>query len=129
MIADFPKTYRDALAYWCAFRNLGFDADEIYFGFGVVSGNSDVVYLQLQTQKKFFTVTVGQIPGAKEADVHKTWMKLADQVHVSDVSERQACFKEHLLGTNFEYYAMFAASIRSKGIIIPELAELSPNKA
>lgn len=128
-IADYPKVYQDALAYWCAFRDLGFSADDIFFGLGTVSGVRDCVFLMLTTQDKDFTVTVGRLPGAVEADVHETWKQLADAVHVSSVDERRACSERHLIGSNRDYYATFVAAIHSKGILIPELAPLAQNKA
>lgn len=120
-LSEFPKVYRDTLAYWCAFRNLGFSADDLYFGFGEVSGQPCIVHLQLQTQGKTFTVTVGQLLGETEADVHKIWLRMGAAVHASSEAERKACYEAHLIGSNIDYYATFVATIQSKGIVVPAL--------
>jgi hypothetical protein len=127
-IAQFPKPYQDALAHWCAFRNLGFEASEIFFGYGTVSGYPHCLFLQLQTQGKTFTATVARME-AVEADVHATWQQLAGVVAVSSLEDRQACFHGHLIGQSLDYYATFCSAIRSRGIIIPELVQFSANKA
>lgn len=125
-IADFPKPYRDALAYWSTFRNLGFDAAEIFFGFGEVSGQPDIIHLQLQTQGKTFTACVEQLPGADRWQVLNTWKRLAKAVHASTEPERSACVRDHLLG-HPDYLATLVQTIQAKGILIPELAHLSPH--
>ena len=126
-LADYPKPYRDALAYFEAFRRFGFGADEIFFGFGVVDYQPDMVHLQLQTQGKTFTVVVGELPGARRALVEKTWRSLAALMNsLPPESEewREHVWKQHVLGSSTEYFAMLAAGIQGKGIIIPELLPL-----
>jgi len=125
-IADFPKPYRDALAYWSVLRNLGFDAAEIFFGFGEVSGQPDWVHLDLQTQGKVFTVTVAQLPGADRWQVFNTWKKLSKAVHSSTEPERRACVKDHLLD-NRDYFASLVGAIQANGIVVPEIAWMSPH--
>ncbi len=123
-IADFPKPYRDTLAYWSTLRNLGFDAEEIFFGFGEVSGQPDCVHLQLQTQGKTFTITVDQIPGASHDQACRTWTKLCKVAQVSKEPERAACIKDHLLA-NLDYFAGLVAAIQDKGIVVPALPQFS----
>lgn len=125
-IADFPKPYRDVLAYWSTFRNLGFTADEIFFGFGEVSGRPDILHLQLQTQGKTFTAMIEQLPGAQRDNVLRTWAKLCQVTHRSTEPERSACIKDHLLG-NRDYFATLVQAILAKGIVIPKLPEISPH--
>lgn len=120
-IADFPKPYRDTLAHWSALRNIGFSADEIFFGFGPVSGQPDVLHLQLQAQGKTFTVMCATAPGASYVKVCKTWQRLAVLVNTSTMEEREACYREHLIGSNRDYFATFVSAIRAKGIIVPEM--------
>lgn len=120
-IADFPKAYRDTLAYWSAFRNLGFDADDIFFGFGEVSGEQCTMHLQLQTQGKTFTVMCAQLLGVPRDKVFKTWQKIAKLVNVSTLEERNAYYREHLLGQSLDYFATFVMTIREKGIFVPEM--------
>jgi len=126
-IGDYSKPYRDALAYWCSFRNLGFAADEIFFGFGVVDGQPDWVHLQLQTQGKTFTVIVAQLPGAKRQKVMSTWYKFATLARDSTELERNACYKDHLLGQSLDYYSVFVLSIEAVGITVPELLRQMPH--
>lgn len=123
-IADFPKPYRDALAYWSTFRNLGFDAAEIFFGFGEVSRQPDWIHLQIQTQGKDFTACVAQLPGADVWQVQNTWKKLCKVVHRSTEPERTACIKDHMLG-NLDYFAALVQAIQAKGIVIPQLPHLA----
>lgn len=73
----FPKPYRDCFAVHEAFRRLGFDAEQLFVGFGEVSGRADVLHIQLQAQGKTFTVIVGLLPGAERADVFATWQVFA----------------------------------------------------
>lgn len=126
-IGDFPKIYRDTLAHWCAFRNLGFGADDIFFGFGAVDYQTNMVHLQLQTQGKKFTVVMGQLPGATRSKVIKTWMRMATLAQESEMAERDACYRDHLIGSNVDYFAAFVLGIQAKGIVIPELPELTPH--
>lgn len=128
-IVDFPKVYREALAYWLAFRNLGFEAAEIFFGFGVVNGHADCIYLQIRTQGKTFTATVGVDPEAIEAEVHETWKLAAQAMNESSESERETCFREHRLGVDLGYYGELVVAISRKGIIAPELAPYMGAKA
>lgn len=125
-IADFPKPFRDALGYWSALRDLGFDADEIFFGFGEVNGVPDHVYLQLKTQGKEFTITVAQIPGANFDAVISTWQDLCDVTSRSTQDERVAGCADHLL-RNADYFATMVQAIQAKSIVVPELAHLSPH--
>ncbi len=124
-IADFPKPYRDALAYWSTFRKLGFDASEIFFGFGEVSGVPSCIYLQLQTQGKTFTATVVQLPLLVDRQqVLNTWKLISSAMHRSTEPERNACVKDHLLG-NLDYFATLVKAIQDKGIVVPQLPHLS----
>ncbi len=125
-IADFPKAYRDTLAHWSAFRNLGFSADEIFFGFGEVSGQPDVLHLQLQTQGRTFTAMCAQLHETEDR-VRKTWKQIAKLVQTSTLEERNACYREHLIGSNRDYFMTFVVAIREKGILIPELINLEPH--
>jgi len=120
-IADFPKVYRDALAYWSTFRNLGFSSDDIFFGFGTVSGEPDIVHLQLQTQGRAFTVVVGQARSETYTKATKAWRRLCEVVHKSTVEERTANARAHLIGSDTQYLLVFCEGIASKGIVIPEL--------
>lgn len=122
-ISDFPKSYRDALAHFEAFRRLGFSADDIFFGFGEVSGEPDVMHLQLKTQGQEFTVSIAQIPGATYEQVTKTWEQVAGLLPVASEAEMLACWDGHLLGSSLEYFAMLASCIQEKGIWVPYLAQ------
>jgi hypothetical protein len=121
-ITQYPKVYRDALAYWCAIRNLGFKAEEIFLGFGPVDKLPDCLFLQLQTQGKAFTVTVGQLPGAQEAAVHSTWTNLSQDLQQSSDEERNLVFRAHPIGHDLGYYAVFVQAIEQKGIAVPVLS-------
>ncbi len=125
-ILDYPRIYRDTLAYWSSFRNLGFDADDIFFGFGVVDGQPDMVHLQLQTQGKKFTIVVGQLREPRER-VIKTWERFAMLAQQSTQDEREACYRAHLIGESTDYYTTFVQGIMAKGIVVPELAHLTPH--
>ena len=120
-VTDFPKVFRDAYAHHKAFCMLGFDSSDIWFGFGEVSGDPDVVFWQLKTQGKVFTVVVGKHTGTRER-VFKEWQRFAELVQTSSPEELDACWKGHLLGSSTEYFTFFAAAIVQKGIIVPELA-------
>jgi hypothetical protein len=126
-LADFPKAYRDAMAHWSAFRQLGFDANDIYFGFGVVDREPDVVHLQLKTQGLKFTVIVAQLPGHSFEHVTKTWKQFATLAQSSEQAERERCYREHVIGQSIDYFLMFVQSIREKGILVPEVAHLEPH--
>jgi hypothetical protein len=125
-ILVYPKIYRDTLAYWCTFRNLGFSADEIFFGFGTVDGQSDMVHLQLQTQGKTFTVTVGELRKPRQ-QVLDTWKQFATLAQQSTQEERNACYRSHLIGESKEYFTAFVQGILMKGIVVPEIAQYSPD--
>lgn len=120
-IADAPEPYRVALAHWSAFRHLGFDAKDIFFGFGPVSGEDDCLHLQLQTQGKTFTISVARIPGAEQRDVFAIWQHIARLTSEASIEEIDANARRTVIG-NQEYFTMLAVGIRDKGIIIPELA-------
>jgi hypothetical protein len=126
-LADFPKAYRDALAYWSAFRQLGFSADDIYFGFGVVDGQPDIVHMQLATQGATFTVTVAQLRGVPRSKVLKTWQQCATLAQESSVEERNQCYREHLIGQSPEYFMLLAVGIQEKGILVPEILSKIPH--
>ena len=122
-IDDFPKPLRHALAYWCAWRNLGFDAAEIFFGFGTVNGEPDCVHLQLQTQGKVFTAMCDFMPGANRDKVFSMWQKLGKIVSESSTEdERTANYREFPVGASTDYFVVMAQAIHDKGIYIPELA-------
>jgi len=126
-LRDYPKVYRDALACFEALRRLGFDADEIFFGFDMVDEAPDMVHMQLQTQGKKFTVTVAQLPGASRHKVARTWKtlaKLMNELPPRSPEWYEHVWNQHLLGSSLEYFAMFTAGIQAKGIIVPELAPL-----
>lgn len=118
-ITQYPRAYREALAYWCALRNLGFSADQIFLGFGPVDLLSDCLFLQLQAQGQEFTVTVERIPGARQEEVHATWTQMAESLQQSNEEERQTIFAQHPLGQDLNYYAAFVLAIQRKGIAIP----------
>lgn len=122
-ITDFAKPYRDALAHWSALRNLGFSADEIFFGFGTVSGEPNIIHLQLQTQGKTFTVMVAQVPQSRER-VTKTWKQIATMAQASTLEERESCYRERF---DEAYFMEFTLAIRAKGILIPELVHVEPS--
>lgn len=126
-ILDFPKIYRDALAHWSTFRNLGFSADDIFFGFGPVSGVPDVVHMQLQAQGKTFTVSIGQLPGEPRERVFKTWQACATMAQTSTVEQRDACYRGHLLGESKDYFQVFVEAIHAKGIVSPEIVRMMPH--
>ena len=126
-ILDFPKIYRDALAHWSTFRNLGFSADDIFFGFGQVDDQQDVVHMQLQTQGATFTCIVGQIPGETRDHVFKTWQACATMAQVATIEERNACYRGHLLGESKDYFTAFVQGIHAKGIVSPEIIRLMPH--
>jgi len=126
-IADFPKPYRDTLAYWSTLRNLGFDASEIFFGFGEVSGQADCLHLQLKTQGKTFTVLTATLPGANGQQVRTQWGRFCKLVQRSTEPERAACYHDHVIGQNHEYFACLVMMIQEKGIVVPELPHLSPH--
>jgi hypothetical protein len=121
-IAQYPRVYQDALAYWCAFRNLGFSADHIFLGFGKVDLLPDCLFIQLQTQGRQFTVTVEHLPGTKEEEVSQTWQNIAESLQSSSVEERNAVYGQHRIGYDFSYYTAFVLAIQNKGIVIPELS-------
>lgn len=123
-LADYPKPYRDALACFEAFRRCGFSADEIYFGFGPVDDQPDIVHMQLQTQGKTFTVTIAQLLGQPYKRVVKTWRAISGLMNLQPPDEPE--WREHVwlqskFGADVDYFANFATAIRQKGIIVPEL--------
>lgn len=124
-LADFPKAYRDTLAYWQAFRKLGFMADDIFVGFGVVSDTKDVLHIQLATQGSTFTVTVAQLLGEPRAKVVKTWKQIAEIAITAPEAEREACYRDHLIGSSLEHFAVFTAMIQGKGIMVPEVMRMA----
>ena len=126
-LQDYPKPYRDALAYFEAFRRFGFSADEIFFGFGVVDLAPDIVHLQLQTQGKTFTVIVGELPGVKRSRVEKVWRAITELMNTLEPHSaewREHVWEQHPVGASVDYFAMLASGIQAKGIIIPELAPM-----
>jgi hypothetical protein len=129
LLDRFPQALQSALAYWSAFRNLGFEPDELYFGFGPVSGVPDCCFIQLKTQGKTFVATAGQLSGTERETVERLWVELANLVNRSESKIALEAFHRHPLGSDFHYYARFATAIRQKGIVIPSLANLSPYKA
>lgn len=119
-LADFPKPYRDALAVWSALRRLGFDSDDIFVGFQDAPGEDgrDMLFVQLNTQGKKFSTLVAQIPGAKQATVFKTWQEAAVMYNEAPDSDREACFRESMLGV-VDYFITFTSMILESGIIVP----------
>lgn len=122
-IADFPEPLRMALAYWSALRKFGFDADDIFFGFGTVSGIPDAVHIALITQGKSFVLVALRMPGMPKAHVESLWRKLAAVVHTSENEERDANYREFLDGDAF---LAIGVAIREKGIYLPELVHMEP---
>ncbi len=126
-LADYPQHIRDCLAVWSAFRQLGFSADEIFFGFGPVSGNENIVHMQLQTQGKDFTVVVAQLPNQEKRQVEKLWLQAATLATKRPVEEMEVIFRQHLLGSNTDYFRLFGAEIMKKGILLPAVVEMMPH--
>ena len=124
-LADFPKPYRDTLAYWQAFRKLGFMADDIFVGFGIVSGAKDILHIQLATQGSTFTVTVAQLLGESRAKVVKTWKQIAKIAITAPDDEREACYRGHLIGSSVEHFVLFTSLIQQKGIMVPEVMRMA----
>lgn len=124
-LAHFPQPYRDTLAYWSALREMGFEAEEIFFGFDRVDHQPDCLHLQLQTQGKIFTVVTAVALGANREHVTHMWQRFCKIVQRSTQPERQACCHAHQLDKTPGFYAAFVAAIRGKGIVIPEMPELS----
>lgn len=123
-IADFPEPLQEALAYWGAMRQMGFSADEIFFGFDTVNDVPDMVHLALLTQGKLFVVMVKEMPGVSRERVTELWLQLCAVVNTSELPERSANFRKWLIGSSPDYFAAFALAIREKGIIIPEIAHV-----
>ncbi len=120
-LQDYPQSYRDALAHWGAFRKLGFSADEIFFGFGPVSYEPDIMHVQLVTQGKTFTTVVAQLPGASRAKVIRQWAAISKLYNVAPDEDREVVHRGHLIGSSQDYFVTFAQAIIAKGIIAPEL--------
>lgn len=117
-LSDFPKQYRDALAVWSALRRLGFDADDIFVGFQDSDEGRDMLFVQLKTQGKKFSVLVAPIPGAKQSSVFKIWQKAAKMYNEAPDADREACYRESMLG-NFDYFMTLTGTIMKTGIIVP----------
>lgn len=122
-----PKPYQDCLAVWKALRQLGFESDDIFFGFGPVNGSPDVMHMQLNTQGKEFVVAVAIIPGATYESTTKVWREIATLSTKVDPEELEALFRSHLLGSSTEYFQMFAAEIVRKGILLPAFPDMMPH--
>lgn len=122
VIEDFPEPLQEALAYWGALRNLGFDADDIHFGFSAVSGVADMVHIALITQGKEFVIMVRQMRGVPRSKVIELWLKLGTVMQNSNIEERDRNYRKFLVGSSRDYFTAMALAIRDKGIVIPELA-------
>ena len=120
-LSGFAKPFLDTVAHWSALRSLGFSADEIFFGYGEVSGAAHQLYLELHTQGKVFIAITGAVLDEREC-VFRTWEDLAQVINRTPVDQMNELYRAHLLGSSLEYFAMFAAAIRDKGIVIPQLA-------
>jgi hypothetical protein len=120
-LSQYPQSYRDALAHWAAFRKLGFSADEIFFGFGPVSREPDIMHVQLATQGKTFTVVVAQLMGAQRDSVVRMWEEISALYNEAPDKDRDAVHEGHLIGSSLDYFATFAQAIIAKGVIAPEL--------
>ena len=124
-IADFPKAYRDTYAYFHAFTRLGFATDDLFVGFGAVGNLTDVIHVYLATQGKTFTVSVAQLVGVPHAKVMRTWRQFAALVNKASQADREACFRDHLIGSSVEYFAMLTTMIQEKGILVPEVMRMA----
>jgi len=126
-VADFPKSYRDALAYWAALRQLGFSSDDIFFGFGVVDGEPHMMHLQLKTQGRVFTVVVAQLPDQTWERATKTWTRLCKIALAGPSDDINRCYRDHLVGQSLDYFAALAQGIHDKGILVPEVMMRMPH--
>lgn len=117
-LADFPSPYRHTLAYWSALRRIGFDAGDIFVGFDEVSGVPDTLFVQLDTQGKQFIAMVARVPGASREAVFAIWKRAASMFNDATDDERDACFRESMMG-NLDFFVTFTQAIMEHGIVIP----------
>lgn len=127
-LTQYAQPYRQALATFEAFRKLDFSADEIFFGFGPVSGTADMVHMQLQTQGKTFTVMCGVLRGASRSSVIKTWSQITTRIPSEKQEHLDQIWRESVYAET-SYFVVFASMIVDKGIVLPALPEMSRGRA
>lgn len=112
----FDASYWECFATHEAFRRLGFTSDELFVGFGNVSGIDDVLHVQLQSQDKTFTVPVAKMPGVKYEDAMATWQAFAHSLPGMNESELQRRWESSSIRKNS---VMFLMALIDKGFVIP----------
>jgi len=113
---NLPQPYREAVAFFEAYRKCGFRSDDIFV---VVAGTDGRVQLNvaLKTQGREVLATAGFLVATREA-VIATWVEVASAVSEGRVS--QAHLDEAWVGSMaFAQKARLAAVLARKGILLP----------
>ncbi|MDD5008554.1 MAG: hypothetical protein PHC68_09200 [Syntrophorhabdaceae bacterium] len=114
---DYPRPYRECLAFFEALRRLGFSSDDIYFMVAGAETPKKQLTIVLRTQSKEFVIIAGEL--SEDPDkIRETWIELANKLSSGQIDQeelnsswRQSAARQHA--------GMFVASILAKGISIP----------
>jgi hypothetical protein len=118
---DAPAWCADAWVTHGIFRNLGYPADEIFFGCLAVIGIGQAVVVQLQRKGREFTITVAKVDGER-SDVERTWTEFASYMNDASDAECDAVWKSsEIVRNGGPGYLMVARALAQKGIDVPSM--------
>lgn len=117
---DIHPTFRQALGFHEGFRRLGFRSEDLYVAYQPAT---KIFYVQLRTQDKTFSVSVGYIEGTEEV-LYEQWIAIATAAVSRALSEAamQQCWAESLAYADPNG---FIHAILQKGFTIPNAARLA----
>ncbi len=112
---------------WVAFqilRNMGFTADDIYFGCADVIGVGHAATMNLVQPGREFVWTLARLGDEKADDVEATWTKFATDMNASTEAERQAVWDSAKdIWVDFTYIRLWTV-LRNKGFLVPSFADV-----
>ena len=107
-----------------ALRNLGFNAESIYVGFGdVLNVGPDMVFVSLQAQGKEFVYTVVQVRGGTEETVFKRWVDFIGEMQTLSPDDLERVGRSSQIGSDVQVFFDLAATLAKRGFEIPNLPE------
>lgn len=116
---EFHRVVWRAWSAWEALRRCGFSADDIYVGTGI-DGRDDGVFVQLQTQGKKFSITVGRLGAGLDEDAFiAEWRRFCERLNEGKVASPGEMFDIYMSEMNAWGGAVrLVLAIKAKGIEI-----------
>lgn len=100
-----PPEYCQALAYWHAFRRLGYSTDDIYLQLSNIDDSTGMLQIVLKYNGNDFTISVAQVP-YDQNKVMQVWEKACDYWRNTTEKNRQGIWRSSDVLKNSVEFAM-----------------------